>query len=245
MPISRHGEGVADGRVLRLLEQMLTAGYRQHGRLFPTPQGTPQGGVVATPTSLQNFDPHPNVTYLLTGHARVPTFALICALGRLPPVPAAISEATPMTPRRTDLPPILLVLPCRPAPSWFLIRPQRLIRSYPLSGSRYTLFCLATDTQVWRNPSRRTRVKADNNQALEKTVGAIALVPLRCPNGFHRRPSKPREHEDQFHHEPPADSGNQNRPTFHDIGLSLQTRALRSAAMETAQAARRPLATLA
>jgi RNA-directed DNA polymerase len=36
---------VADGRVLTLIERMLTAGYRQHGRLFPTPQGTPQGGV--------------------------------------------------------------------------------------------------------------------------------------------------------------------------------------------------------
>jgi hypothetical protein len=38
---------VADGRVLTLIERMLTAGYRQHGRLFPTPQGTPQGGVGA------------------------------------------------------------------------------------------------------------------------------------------------------------------------------------------------------
>jgi len=35
---------VADGRVLRLMEQMLTAGYLEQGRLFPTPQGTPQGG---------------------------------------------------------------------------------------------------------------------------------------------------------------------------------------------------------
>jgi RNA-directed DNA polymerase len=38
---------VADGRVLTLIERMLTAGYMQHGRLFPTPQGTPQGGVVS------------------------------------------------------------------------------------------------------------------------------------------------------------------------------------------------------
>src|SRR5215471_4887152 len=38
---------VADGRVLTLIEQMLTAGYLEHGRLFPTPQGTPQGGVVS------------------------------------------------------------------------------------------------------------------------------------------------------------------------------------------------------
>lgn len=38
---------VADGRVLMLIEQMLTAGYMEQGRLFPTPQGTPQGGVVS------------------------------------------------------------------------------------------------------------------------------------------------------------------------------------------------------
>ena len=38
---------VADGRVLTLIERMLTAGYMQHGRRFPTPQGTPQGGVVS------------------------------------------------------------------------------------------------------------------------------------------------------------------------------------------------------
>jgi group II intron reverse transcriptase/maturase len=38
---------VADGRVLTLIEQMLTAGYLERGRLFPTPQGTPQGGVVS------------------------------------------------------------------------------------------------------------------------------------------------------------------------------------------------------
>src|SRR5262245_49093665 len=38
---------VADGRVLTLIERMLTAGAMQHGRLFPTTQGTPQGGVVS------------------------------------------------------------------------------------------------------------------------------------------------------------------------------------------------------
>jgi len=38
---------VADGRVLTLIEQMLTAGYMTKGRLFPTTQGTPQGGVVS------------------------------------------------------------------------------------------------------------------------------------------------------------------------------------------------------
>jgi RNA-directed DNA polymerase len=38
---------VADGRVLTLLERMLTAGAMDKGRLFPTTQGTPQGGVVS------------------------------------------------------------------------------------------------------------------------------------------------------------------------------------------------------
>jgi group II intron reverse transcriptase/maturase len=38
---------VADGRVLTLIERMLTAGAMQNGRLFPTTQGTPQGGVVS------------------------------------------------------------------------------------------------------------------------------------------------------------------------------------------------------
>jgi group II intron reverse transcriptase/maturase len=38
---------VADGRVLTLIERMLTAGAMQSGRLFPTTQGTPQGGVVS------------------------------------------------------------------------------------------------------------------------------------------------------------------------------------------------------
>lgn len=52
-------ERVADGRVLTRIERMLTAGYRQHGRLFPTPQGTPQGGVVSpvlSPMLLTPFD---------------------------------------------------------------------------------------------------------------------------------------------------------------------------------------------
>jgi group II intron reverse transcriptase/maturase len=40
-------ERVADGRVLTRIERMLTAGYRQHGRFLPTPQGTPHGGVVS------------------------------------------------------------------------------------------------------------------------------------------------------------------------------------------------------
>jgi hypothetical protein len=46
---------VADGRVLTLIEQMLTAGYLERGRLFPTPQGTPQGGVMTPPTQSQTL----------------------------------------------------------------------------------------------------------------------------------------------------------------------------------------------
>jgi RNA-directed DNA polymerase len=38
---------VSDGRVLRLIEAMLTAGSYGEGRLFPTERGTPQGGVAS------------------------------------------------------------------------------------------------------------------------------------------------------------------------------------------------------
>ena len=38
---------VADGRVLRLIKSMLTAGSYGEGRLFPTERGTPQGGVIS------------------------------------------------------------------------------------------------------------------------------------------------------------------------------------------------------
>ena len=38
---------VADGRVLRLLRAMLTAGSYGEGRLFPATRGTPQGGVIS------------------------------------------------------------------------------------------------------------------------------------------------------------------------------------------------------
>jgi group II intron reverse transcriptase/maturase len=38
---------VADGRVLRLIKAMLTAGSYGQGRLFPTERGTPQGSVVS------------------------------------------------------------------------------------------------------------------------------------------------------------------------------------------------------
>ena len=38
---------ISDSRVLRLIEKMLTAGCAASGRLLPTEQGTPQGGVVS------------------------------------------------------------------------------------------------------------------------------------------------------------------------------------------------------
>jgi RNA-directed DNA polymerase len=41
------GKQVADSRVLRLIQQMLKAGYEDKGRRYETPQGTPQGGVVS------------------------------------------------------------------------------------------------------------------------------------------------------------------------------------------------------
>jgi len=38
---------VADGRVLKLIQQTLTAGYQKEGRRHATPRGTPQGGVIS------------------------------------------------------------------------------------------------------------------------------------------------------------------------------------------------------
>jgi len=40
-------EKVSDGRVLRLIRQMLESGYVESGKHLPTPQGTPQGGVIS------------------------------------------------------------------------------------------------------------------------------------------------------------------------------------------------------
>lgn len=40
-------EKVSDGRVLALIRQMLKAGYVEEGQRFPTPRGTPQGGVIS------------------------------------------------------------------------------------------------------------------------------------------------------------------------------------------------------
>src|ERR1019366_8568077 len=41
------GKQIADGRVLKLIQQTLTAGYQQEGRQYATPRGTPQGGVIS------------------------------------------------------------------------------------------------------------------------------------------------------------------------------------------------------
>ena len=41
------GKQVADGRVLKLIQQMLKAGYVEKGQRYETPRGTPQGGVVS------------------------------------------------------------------------------------------------------------------------------------------------------------------------------------------------------
>jgi group II intron reverse transcriptase/maturase len=38
---------VSDGRVLKMIEQILEAGYMEGNRLFPSEKGTPQGGVVS------------------------------------------------------------------------------------------------------------------------------------------------------------------------------------------------------
>jgi RNA-directed DNA polymerase len=38
---------ISDGKVLKLIQQMLEAGYIEKGRFFPTHRGTPQGGVVS------------------------------------------------------------------------------------------------------------------------------------------------------------------------------------------------------
>lgn len=41
------GQRISDGRVLRLIEKMLTAGCHVDGAMIPTERGTPQGGVVS------------------------------------------------------------------------------------------------------------------------------------------------------------------------------------------------------
>jgi RNA-directed DNA polymerase len=45
--IAMIAEKVSDGRVLSLIRQMLKAGYVENGKQLPTPQGTPQGGVIS------------------------------------------------------------------------------------------------------------------------------------------------------------------------------------------------------
>jgi group II intron reverse transcriptase/maturase len=38
---------ISDGKVLKLIQQMLEAGYIEQGKFFPTLRGTPQGGVIS------------------------------------------------------------------------------------------------------------------------------------------------------------------------------------------------------
>jgi RNA-directed DNA polymerase len=45
--ITMVAERISDGRVLKLIRQMLKAGYVEDGKRLPTPQGTPQGGVIS------------------------------------------------------------------------------------------------------------------------------------------------------------------------------------------------------
>ena len=47
------GKQLADSRVLKLIQQMLKAGYEERGQKYATPTGTPQGGVVSP--SLSNI----------------------------------------------------------------------------------------------------------------------------------------------------------------------------------------------
>lgn len=57
--INKIAEKVSDGRVLRLIRQMLEAGYMEKGKKYVTTQGTPQGGVISPLFSniyLDSFD---------------------------------------------------------------------------------------------------------------------------------------------------------------------------------------------
>lgn len=45
--IDRIAEQVGDGRILKLVRQMLEAGYMENGKKYATPSGTPQGSVVS------------------------------------------------------------------------------------------------------------------------------------------------------------------------------------------------------
>jgi len=45
--IDRIAEQVSDGRILKLVRQMLEAGYMEDGKKYATPSGTPQGSVVS------------------------------------------------------------------------------------------------------------------------------------------------------------------------------------------------------
>ncbi len=51
------GQQIADGRVLKMIRQMLEAGYEEQGKQFPTPRGTPQGGGYLTIVKQHSFNP--------------------------------------------------------------------------------------------------------------------------------------------------------------------------------------------
>ena len=44
---------IHDGRVVRLIEGLLKAGYMEDWRYYDTPSGTPQGGIHTPPTMLR------------------------------------------------------------------------------------------------------------------------------------------------------------------------------------------------
>jgi retron-type reverse transcriptase len=47
-------EKVHDQRMIKLIRKMLEAGYLEDWRYHPSLSGTPQGGVLTPPTTLQN-----------------------------------------------------------------------------------------------------------------------------------------------------------------------------------------------
>lgn len=59
--ISLIARKVSDGKVLRLIRQMLEAGYVEKGKIFPTNSGTPQGSVISPLLSNVYLTPFDNI----------------------------------------------------------------------------------------------------------------------------------------------------------------------------------------
>lgn len=59
--ISLIARKVSDGKVLRLIRQMLEAGYMEKGKIFPTNSGTPQGSVISPLLSNVYLTPFDNI----------------------------------------------------------------------------------------------------------------------------------------------------------------------------------------